>query len=85
MWIELSSMNARGSDKAGKLGFRGIAASPALLKTKQQLNPWVVYSPHGVDADLFGQAAGLTRLFAKPAHILRRPAVRFFEDRKRAD
>jgi len=55
-----------------------FAASPSLVREKRRLNETVIYSPHGVDADVFGKAADLTLPIAEPARSLSHPIIGFF-------
>jgi len=55
-----------------------FATSPSLVHEKQRLNETVIYSPHGVDADVFGKAADLTLPIAEPARNLSHPVIGFF-------
>jgi glycosyltransferase involved in cell wall biosynthesis len=55
-----------------------FVAPPALLEAKRQLNPQIEFSPHGVDFDLFSQAADPATPVAPAAAGLRRPVIGFF-------
>lgn len=55
-----------------------FASSRALVALKQNRNPRVVYSPHGVDAELFGMAADSAHPVAASARNLSHPLVGFF-------
>ena len=55
-----------------------FVASATLLGAKQELNPAVVHSPHGVDVALFQQASGGNLLVAEGARGLRHPVIGFF-------
>lgn len=50
-------------------------APPALLDTKRALNPHTIFSPHGVDVDLFAQAQDPTTPLPALARDLPRPVV----------
>jgi len=50
----------------------------SLVREKRRLNETVIYSPHGVDADVFGKAADLTLPIAEPARSLSHPIIGFF-------
>jgi glycosyltransferase involved in cell wall biosynthesis len=55
-----------------------FVSSRTLLEAKEPLNPTTVYSPHGVDADLFGRAADTSLPVADGARGLARPVIGFF-------
>jgi glycosyltransferase involved in cell wall biosynthesis len=55
-----------------------FAASPGLVQAKQKLRPDIIFSPHGVDAELFGLAADLSRPIPEPARRLPKPVIGFF-------
>jgi Glycosyl transferases group 1 len=55
-----------------------FAASPGLVASKQEQNSRVIYSPHGVDADLFGRAADSAQPVAEGARNLSHPLIGFF-------
>ncbi|MBK8907804.1 MAG: glycosyltransferase [Rhodospirillales bacterium] len=55
-----------------------FVAPPGLLEAKQQLNPHTLFSPHGVDVDLFAQAILPETPIAPAAASLRHPVVGFF-------
>lgn len=55
-----------------------FGVSPSIVAAKQPLNPHTVFSPHGVDAELFGRAADLSLPIPEPARNLRHPVVGFF-------
>ena len=55
-----------------------FTVSPSLLQAKQALNANVVFSPHGVDAELFGRAADRSLPLPEKARGLKRPVVGFF-------
>lgn len=52
--------------------------SPGLMASKQKLNSHVVFSPHGVDAELFGRAADPSLPLPEAARGLKSPVVGFF-------
>lgn len=55
-----------------------FVAPPALLATKQALNPHTVFSPHGVDLDLFARSADPATEIAVAARDLPHPVVGYF-------
>ena len=55
-----------------------FGVSPAICEAKRGLNPHTVFSPHGVDAELFGRAADRSLPLPAPAQGLRSPVVGFF-------
>lgn len=55
-----------------------FGVSPSIVAAKQPLNAHTVFSPHGVDAELFGRAADLSLPIPEPARALRHPVVGFF-------
>jgi glycosyltransferase involved in cell wall biosynthesis len=55
-----------------------FVSSPALLDPKRKLNPRTVYSPHGVDVELFEQAMDPALPVAEDAKSLRHPIIGFF-------
>lgn len=55
-----------------------FVASQTLLAAKAPLNATTSYSPHGVDFDLFSQAADASRPVAEPLRALPHPVVGFF-------
>ncbi|MGH9583318.1 MAG: glycosyltransferase [Bryobacteraceae bacterium] len=55
-----------------------FAVSPPLAESKRLLNPNTVYSPHGVDAALFGKAADPETEVPELARGLKRPVIGFF-------
>ena len=55
-----------------------FVAPPALLASKQALNPETVFSPHGVDVALFNQAALAQTEIAPGARDLTHPVVGYF-------
>jgi hypothetical protein len=52
-----------------------FVAPPALLDAKRALNPRTIFSPHGVDADLFAQAQSAETALPTIAETLPRPIV----------
>jgi hypothetical protein len=52
-----------------------FVAPPALLDAKRALNPRTIFSPHGVDADLFAQAQSADTALPRIAETLPRPIV----------
>ncbi len=52
-----------------------FVAPPALLDAKRALNPRTIFSPHGVDADLFAQAQSAETALPRIAETLPRPIV----------
>lgn len=54
------------------------ACSPSLVEAKQTLNRHVIFSPHGVDAEMFGAAADRSGPLPEKARGLKRPVVGFF-------
>jgi glycosyltransferase involved in cell wall biosynthesis len=72
--IDVARMDAQLSRRADLV----FAASPTLTATKQKQNSNVIYSPHGVDAELFAQAADLSRPVAERARGLSHPIIGFF-------
>jgi glycosyltransferase involved in cell wall biosynthesis len=69
---------ARMDDALSRRADLVFAASPGLVALKQQHNSRVVYSPHGVDADLFGRAADLAQPVAEGIRNLSHPLIGFF-------
>lgn len=55
-----------------------FVAPPALLEAKKALNPQTFFSPHGVDAELFGRAARADTEIAEGARGLAHPVVGYF-------
>ncbi|MEO7433126.1 MAG: glycosyltransferase [Dokdonella sp.] len=55
-----------------------FVAPPALLDAKRALNPNTLFSPHGVDVDLFGQAADPATAIAAGARDLAHPVIGYF-------
>ncbi len=55
-----------------------FGVSPSICKAKEPLNPHTVFSPHGVDADLFGRAADRSLPLPERARNLRSPVIGFF-------
>lgn len=55
-----------------------FVAPPALLAAKQALNPHTLFSPHGVDVELFARAADERTELAPGARGLARPVVGYF-------
>jgi glycosyltransferase involved in cell wall biosynthesis len=55
-----------------------FVAPPALLEPKRALNPNTVFSPHGVDAELFGRAADPATPIAVGAQHLAHPVIGYF-------
>jgi glycosyltransferase involved in cell wall biosynthesis len=54
-----------------------FVSSPALLAPKQRQNPHTVYSPHGVDVELFARALDPDLPVAEGARALRHPVIGF--------
>jgi glycosyltransferase involved in cell wall biosynthesis len=71
---EIAAMDAALTRRADVV----FAASSALCDAKKTANDNVVYSPHGVDAELFRQAADTSRPCAAGAADLKRPIIGFF-------
>lgn len=55
-----------------------FVAPPGLLESKQRLNPYILFSPHGVDVDLFAQAVRPETPVAPGAASLPHPVIGFF-------
>lgn len=55
-----------------------FVAPPALLGHKRSLNAHTIFSPHGVDAELFGRARDPATLVPEPARGLDRPVIGYF-------
>ena len=55
-----------------------FVAPPALLAAKQALNPRTLFSPHGVDVELFARAADERTAIAPGACDLPRPVIGYF-------
>jgi glycosyltransferase involved in cell wall biosynthesis len=55
-----------------------FAVSSKLVTAKQKQNRNVIYSPHGVDTELFGRAADLALPVAEGARDLSHPVIGFF-------
>jgi glycosyltransferase involved in cell wall biosynthesis len=55
-----------------------FVAPPALLEHKRTLNPATVFSPHGVDAELFGRARDSATVVPESARGLTRPVIGYF-------
>ena len=55
-----------------------FGVSPSIVAAKKPLNPHTIFSPHGVDAELFGRAADLSLPIPEPARGLAHPVVGFF-------
>jgi glycosyltransferase involved in cell wall biosynthesis len=55
-----------------------FAVSPVLTEAKLHQNETVIYSPHGVDAELFAQAADLSRPVASGVRDAKHPVIGFF-------
>jgi len=55
-----------------------FVAPPALLQSKLEQNPRTVFSPHGVDFDLFSQAADAATRIPPAAASLISPLIGFF-------
>lgn len=55
-----------------------FVAPPAIVEAKQALNPHTEFSPHGVDAELFGRARDPSTRVPEAASRLPRPVVGFF-------
>ncbi len=55
-----------------------FVAPPALLEGKRALNKHVVFSPHGVDVDLFNRAADPCTQIPEAARDLRSPVIGFY-------
>lgn len=55
-----------------------FGVSPSLAADKKQINPHTIFSPHGVDAELFGRAADLSLPIPEPAAQLSHPVIGFF-------
>jgi glycosyltransferase involved in cell wall biosynthesis len=55
-----------------------FVAPPALLEAKRALNPNTTFSPHGVDVELFAQAADPATEVAAAAARLKHPVVGYF-------
>ena len=55
-----------------------FAVSPALVEAKKKLNSHVVFSPHGVDAELFGRAADKSLPLPDRLKGLSHPVIGFF-------
>lgn len=52
--------------------------SPVLYEKKRQINPHTHFSPHGVDAGLFGQALDPSLPVAEGARHLKHPVIGYF-------
>jgi len=55
-----------------------FVAPPALVEAKRAQNHTAVYSPHGVDFELFSKAASPDTAVPEPVASLRRPIIGFF-------
>jgi glycosyltransferase involved in cell wall biosynthesis len=55
-----------------------FVAPRALVESKRLLNPNVYFSPHGVDFELFSQAANATTEPAEDARALKHPVIGYF-------
>jgi glycosyltransferase involved in cell wall biosynthesis len=55
-----------------------FVAPPAIVEAKRALNPHTVFSPHGVDAGLFGRARDPTTPIPEAAKRLPHPVIGFF-------
>jgi len=55
-----------------------FVAPPAIVEAKKSLNPHTAFSPHGVDADLFGRARDAATPMPEAAKRLPHPVVGFF-------
>ncbi|MEZ5461195.1 glycosyltransferase [Dokdonella sp.] len=55
-----------------------FVAPPALVEAKKALNPNTVFSPHGVDLELFARAAEATTAIAPGAAGLAHPVIGYF-------
>ncbi|ANB17170.1 glycosyltransferase [Dokdonella koreensis] len=55
-----------------------FVAPPALVAAKTAQNPHTVFSPHGVDVDLFGRAADPATPVAEAARGLPHPVIGYF-------
>jgi glycosyltransferase involved in cell wall biosynthesis len=55
-----------------------FVAPPAMVEAKKALNPHTVFSPHGVDAELFGRARDERTPVPEIARRLPHPVVGFF-------
>ncbi len=55
-----------------------FVTAQTLLDAKQPLNPHVLYSPHGVDADHFGRAEDPSLELAAPIRNIRSPVIGYF-------
>lgn len=55
-----------------------FVAPPALVASKQAVNPATTYSPHGVDTDLFGAANRPETLVPAAAAALGHPVIGYF-------
>jgi glycosyltransferase involved in cell wall biosynthesis len=55
-----------------------FVAPPALVEAKRALNPHTLFSPHGVDVDLFRQAADPATVVAVGARDLTHPVIGYF-------
>ena len=71
---EIAAMDAALTRRADLV----FAASSALFEAKRCFNREVVYSPHGVDAELFRQASDLSQPCAAAVATLTHPVIGFF-------
>lgn len=55
-----------------------FVAPPALLERKRELNAHTVFSPHGVDAELFALASDPATAVPAPARAFDRPVIGYF-------
>jgi glycosyltransferase involved in cell wall biosynthesis len=55
-----------------------FVAPPTLYEVKRQQNPNTVFSPHGVDVDLFGRAQHAQTVVPAPAANLPHPVIGYF-------
>ena len=69
---------ARMDDTLARKADQIFVSSPALLEPKKKLNPHTVYSPHGVDVELFEQAMNPDLPVAEGAKNLPHPIIGFF-------
>jgi len=52
--------------------------SKKLMEERRDVRPGIIYSPHGVDAAMFGLAADTSLPLAEPLRALRRPVIGYF-------
>lgn len=69
---------AQSDDDLTRIADQVFVAPPAIVARKKAVNPNTVYSPHGVDAELFARARDPATPVPEAAKRLRHPVVGFF-------